>query len=200
MGREQRLFFPSSPARRLFLSPQASAEVMAQGTIKRATNTYNLFCNMMLQNEWVESNVGRFTTHVLQTCLATNQVAASHQKIELWSSSCSGTPVNVVTNGPKKFGRDNELTLLTSVSLQENVWLFLPGDQKKVAVITRRPYYRGSCKAGFHCISNGAFCVWLSALNGMNLDLQIPCDIAPFSADPDPAIRRGGRRAGQTLR
>ena len=84
---------------------------------------------MMLQNEWVESNVGRFTTHVLQTCLATNQVAASHQKNELWSSSYSGTPANVVTNGPKKFGRDNELTVLTRVSLQEKVWLFLPGDQ-----------------------------------------------------------------------
>ena len=38
-------------------------------------------------------------------------------------------PANVVTNGPKKFGRDNELTVLTRVSLQENVWLFLPGDQ-----------------------------------------------------------------------
>ena len=30
---------------------EASAEVMAQGTIKRVTNTYNLFCNMMLLNE-----------------------------------------------------------------------------------------------------------------------------------------------------
>ena len=112
-----------------FFSIVPRAPSVAQGTIKRATNTYNLFCNMMLQNEWVESNVGRFTTHVLQTCLATNQVAASHQKNELWSSSYSGTPANVVTNGPKKFGRDNELTVLTRVSLQENVWLFLPGDQ-----------------------------------------------------------------------
>lgn len=84
---------------------------------------------MVTQNECVQSNVGRFTTHVLQTCLATNQFAASHQKIELWSSSYSATPVNTVTNGPKKFGRDNELTVLTRVSLQGNVWLFLPGDQ-----------------------------------------------------------------------
>ena len=135
-GKRAKAFFSIVPRAPSFsVSPaslqhkEASAEVMAQGTIKRATNTYNLFCNMMLQNEWVESNVGRFTTHVLQTCLATNQVAASHQKIELWSSSYSGTPANVVTNGPKKFGRDNELTVLTRVSLQENVWLFLPGDQ-----------------------------------------------------------------------
>ena len=51
------------------------------------------------------------------------------KKMSYGSSSYSGTPVNTVTNGPKKFGHDNELTVLTRVSLQENVWLFLPGDQ-----------------------------------------------------------------------
>ena len=73
------------------------------------------------------------------------------------------------------------------------------GPPKKVAVITRRPYYRGSCKAGFHCISNGAFCVRLSALNGINLDLQIPCDIAPFSAGSRPCDRGGGGCLGRPL-
>ena len=34
-------------------------------------------------------------------------------------------PVNTVTNGPKKIGRISE------VFLQENVWRFLPGGQKK---------------------------------------------------------------------
>ena len=37
------------------------------------------------------------------------------------------------------------------VCLQENVWWFLPGGQKKVAVITRWLYYRGGRKVGFHC-------------------------------------------------
>ena len=44
------------------------------------------------------------------------------------------------------------LAILTRFFLQENVWRFLPGGPKKVAVITRRPYYRGGRKAGFHCI------------------------------------------------
>ena len=48
-------------------------------------------------------------------------------------------PVNTVTNGPKDFGRNNEVTILTWVSLQENVWSFLPGGQEKVAGIMRWP-------------------------------------------------------------
>ena len=40
-------------------------------------------------------------------------------------------PVNTATSGPKKFGCYNEVTVLTRVSLQENVWAFLPGGQKK---------------------------------------------------------------------
>ena len=38
-------------------------------------------------------------------------------------------PVNF--NGPKKFGRNNEVTVSMRVSLQENVWSFLPSGQKK---------------------------------------------------------------------
>ena len=57
----------------------------------------------------------------------------------------------MVINGPKKFCRINGVTVLMRVCLQENVWWFLPGGQKKVAVITRWLYYRGGCKAGFHC-------------------------------------------------
>ena len=44
-------------------------------------------------------------------------------------------PINTATNEPKKFGCYNEVTVLTRVSLQENVWAFLPGGRKKVAVI-----------------------------------------------------------------
>ena len=36
--------------------------------------------------------------------------------------------------------------------IQKNVWWFWPGGQKRVAVITRWPYYRGGLKAGFHCL------------------------------------------------
>ena len=36
-------------------------------------------------------------------------------------------PAYTVTNGPKTIGRNNEVTVLTRVSLQENVWSFLPG-------------------------------------------------------------------------
>ena len=46
-------------------------------------------------------------------------------------------PVNTVTNGPNKFGRNNEVIVLKRVSLQENAWPVLPGGQKKVAVIAR---------------------------------------------------------------
>ena len=47
-------------------------------------------------------------------------------------------PINMVTNGPKKFGGNNEVTVLMMVSLQENVsWSFLLGGQKKMAVIMR---------------------------------------------------------------
>ena len=41
-------------------------------------------------------------------------------------------PVNTATNRPKKkIGRINVVTALTRVFLQENVWRFLPGSQKK---------------------------------------------------------------------
>ena len=73
-----------------------------------------------------------------------------------YSTKCEMTvqwnPVNTVINGPKKFGGNNEVTVLTRVSLQENVWSYLPVGQKKVAVISRRLYYRGGHKQGYHCI------------------------------------------------
>ena len=44
----------------------------------------------------------------------------------------------MVTNGPnKKFGRNNEVTISMRISSHKNVQSFLPGGQKKVAVITR---------------------------------------------------------------
>ena len=39
----------------------------------------------------------------------------------------------------------------------------------------------------------------LSALNGINLDLQIPCDIAPFSAGSRPCDGGGGGGGGGGL-
>ena len=46
-------------------------------------------------------------------------------------------PIITVTKGQKEIGRNNEVTVLTRVSLQENVWTFFPGGQKKVAVLTK---------------------------------------------------------------
>ena len=43
----------------------------------------------------------------------------------------SGIPLIPPPMGQKKFGCYNEVTVLTRVSLQENVWAFLPGGQKK---------------------------------------------------------------------
>ena len=40
-------------------------------------------------------------------------------------------PIITVTNGPKKIGRNNEVTVLKRVSLHENLWTFLLGGQKK---------------------------------------------------------------------
>ena len=53
----------------------------------------------------------------------------------------SGTSLIRSLNGPKKNGRIEE-----GFFLHENVWRFLPGDQKKW------PHQRGDRKAGFHCI------------------------------------------------
>ena len=48
------------------------------------------------------------------------------------STFSTGNPVNnMVTFVPKKVGRNIEVTVLTRISLQENVWLSLPGSQNK---------------------------------------------------------------------
>ena len=45
-----------------------------------------------------------------------------------YSTKCETTvqwnPVNTVINGPKKFGSNNEVTVLTRAFLQGNVWSF----------------------------------------------------------------------------
>jgi len=46
-------------------------------------------------------------------------------------SEHSGTLLIKSPMGPKKFGRINGVALLTRVPLQENVWWFLSGGQKK---------------------------------------------------------------------
>ena len=70
----------------------------------------------------------------------------------LCKALCRVNPVNTVTNGTKMFGRNNEVILLTRVSLQENgTGSFLLGGPKRVDVITRCPYYQGRFKAGFYC-------------------------------------------------
>ena len=53
-------------------------------------------------------------------------------------------PAYTVTNGPKTIGRNNEVTVLTRVSLQENVSSFLPAPKKRgrnneVTVLPRWP-------------------------------------------------------------
>ena len=54
-----------------------------------------------------------------------------------WQCDVTTSPLYTVNKGPKlKFGRYDEVAILTRVSLQENVWSFLPGGQTKVAVIT----------------------------------------------------------------
>ena len=70
----------------------------------------------------------------------------AHSKSLIYSGTCRSfavhiqwNPVNTVTNGPKDIGHNNEVTILTWVSLQENVWSFLPGGQEKVAAIIRWP-------------------------------------------------------------
>ena len=61
------------------------------------------------------------------------------------STFITGNPVNMVTSVPKKVGRNIEVTVLTRISFQENVWSFLPGSQNKsgynneVTVLPRWP-------------------------------------------------------------
>ena len=72
------------------------------------------------------------------------------------SNELQWNPVNTVTNGPKKFDCNNEVTLLTRVSLQENVWSFLPKKSGRG---------QGGRKAGFHSISDGV----PVSINGCNI-------------------------------
>ena len=50
----------------------------------------------------------------------TNNYTKLHRTTTNYNKS-QWNPVNTVTNGPKEFGRNNEVTVLKRVSLQENV-------------------------------------------------------------------------------
>ena len=82
----------------------------------------------------------------------------AHSKSLIYSSTYRSfavhiqwNPVNTVTNGPKKIGHINGVAVLTRVFFTRKCMEFLPGGQKKVAVITRWRYYRGGREAGFRC-------------------------------------------------
>ena len=68
------------------------------------------------------------------------------------TSNLQWSPVNTVTNGPKKLAvlmgdRNNE-----GFFLYKKIYGRFSRRPKKVAVITKWSYYRGDCKAGFHGI------------------------------------------------
>ena len=65
-------------------------------------------------------------------------------------------PVNTVTKGPKKFVRNNEVTVLRRVSLQENVWSFLSGGQKKSGRNNEVAVRRGSTVFTFKALTHDA--------------------------------------------
>ena len=70
--------------------------------------------------------------------LLNNKFTSSFYFIQIqWNS------VNLVTNGPKKLDHNIEVTILTRISLRENVLSFLWGTKKSG---------RGGLKAGFHRI------------------------------------------------
>ena len=58
----------------------------------------------------VSQDAGRYCANNTQLL----QTTPNYNKLQ-WN------PVNTVTNGPKEFGRNNEVTVLKRVSLQENV-------------------------------------------------------------------------------
>ena len=62
-----------------------------------------------------------------------------------YSTKCETTvqwnPVNTVINGPRKFGGNNEVTVLTRVFFTRKCMVILPVGPKKAAVIMRRLYY-----------------------------------------------------------
>ena len=81
----------------------------------------------------VSQDAGRYCanyTNYINNYTKLHRTTTNYNKLQ-WN------PVNTVTNGPKKFGRNNEVTVLKRVSLQENAWSVLPGGQKKVAVRAR---------------------------------------------------------------
>ena len=59
------------------------------------------------------------------------ELNAAKEGIYMWN------PIITVTKGQKEIGRNNEVTVLTRVCLQENVWTFFPGGQNKVTVLRR---------------------------------------------------------------
>ena len=58
----------------------------------------------------------------------------------------------------------------------------LPGGKKKEAVITRRPYYRGGCNAGFHCIPGNSLNLPVTAVISQHSRVTLlPSDIKDFA-------------------
>ena len=85
----------------------------------------------------VSQDAGRYCANNTQQLHQTTTKYTELQQTTPNYNKLQWNPVNTVTNGPKKFGRNNEVTVLKRVSLQENAWPVLPGGQKKGAVIAR---------------------------------------------------------------
>ena len=56
---------------------------------------------------------------------------------------------------------------------------------KKVAVITRRPYYQGGRKAGFHCLPGNSLNLAVTAVINQHLQVTLlSSDIIDFAMSP----------------
>ena len=125
--------------------PRVSAAMPVACTVWPAESSFSWMAVVFLMQcphcgSCIEKNGG--CNHMV--CTKIQQSLSLKDSIHWERKEVQWNPVNTATNGPKKFGCYNEVTVLTRVSLQENVWSFLPGGHKKSRRITEVAVSRGS--------------------------------------------------------
>ena len=137
--RKQFSFLPSPPLPFSFLSSQLSRRTHPETLAtqdKRCLHITFVFARclgpLLLSSIWIILLFARST--LLWGKNKDHQRSFSIIMLNTSTTSISKAqwnPVNTVTNRPKKRGRNNKVTVLRRVSVQENVWSFFPGSQKQ---------------------------------------------------------------------
>ena len=79
----------------------------------------------------VSQDAGRYCANYINNYTKLLQTTPNYNKLHQNYNKLQWNPVNTVTSGSKEFGRNNEVTVLTRVSLQENVMVVFAGRPKE---------------------------------------------------------------------